>query len=311
MARLDRFQRLALLTTATTYLLIAVGGLVRASGAGLGCPDWPKCFGLWIPPLTAAGLPPGFDAVDFNAAKTWTEYLNRLLGAVTGLLILATVVRALLDHRARPRVWVPSLLAFVLVLFNGWLGGVVVRTGLHPWALTGHLVGALLVVSLLLLASVAAFFPHGPRPVPPARRALGGLTAAALLLVLVQIGLGAFVRGLVQGAHGLPRSEWLAGVGAPYIAHQSTALFAAALVLVSAGWTAQLEDRLLGRLAAASAALVVGQSLAGWGLGAFAFPRLLQVLHLWGAALLLGSLTCTLLVLFRLDPREAGPDRPT
>src|SRR5262245_59139243 len=70
------FQRLALWTTATTYFLILVGGLVRASGAGLGCPDWPRCFGAWVPPASAAELPPQFDASLFNPTLMWTEYLN-------------------------------------------------------------------------------------------------------------------------------------------------------------------------------------------------------------------------------------------
>src|SRR4029453_2067836 len=70
--RLDVFQGLAPATTAVTYRLILVGGLVRASGAGLGCPDWPKCFGLWIPPASAAELPPEFDPSQFNQMLMWT-----------------------------------------------------------------------------------------------------------------------------------------------------------------------------------------------------------------------------------------------
>jgi len=93
--RFDAFQKLALATTATTYLLILVGGLVRAAGAGLGCPDWPKCFGSWVPPTGADQLPPGFDPAQFNPALAWTEYLNRLLGVLVGCLIFATLVAAI------------------------------------------------------------------------------------------------------------------------------------------------------------------------------------------------------------------------
>ena len=77
--RPSSFQRLAVLTTVLTYLLIAVGGLVRASGAGLGCPDWPRCFGAWIPPASAADLPSQFDASQFNPTLMWTEYLLSLI----------------------------------------------------------------------------------------------------------------------------------------------------------------------------------------------------------------------------------------
>src|SRR5919109_1152360 len=95
---LSSFQRLALWTTATTYFLILVGGLVRASGAGLGCPDWPRCFGSWIPPLSAAELPPAFDRAQFNPVLMWTEYLNRLLGVSVGIFIFATLVVAIPDQ---------------------------------------------------------------------------------------------------------------------------------------------------------------------------------------------------------------------
>lgn len=306
MGSLDRFQRAALLTTATTYLLIAVGGLVRASGAGLGCPDWPRCFGLWIPPLDAAGLPAGFDPAAFNVFKTWTEYINRLLGALTGLLILATVILALRDHRGTPRVWGSAVLAFVLVLFNAWLGGMVVRSGLAPLVLTGHMVAALAVVGVLLYATVSAFFPRGPLvALEPERRRLGRLSLGVIALLLVQIGAGAFLRGEVQevAETGAPRAEWLARVGVTEILHQNFAIVVAGAICLVAYLAARVGERALTRAAGLGVALVAVQGLAGVGLDAWGFPRLLQVVHLWAAALLLGSLSVQAMLAYRLDPR--------
>src|SRR2546430_14308432 len=93
---LDAFQWMALITTACTYALIGVGALVRASGAGLGCPDWPRCFDRWIPPLSAADVPASIDPALFNFAKAWTEYLNRLLGVSVGFLVFGTLVLAII-----------------------------------------------------------------------------------------------------------------------------------------------------------------------------------------------------------------------
>src|SRR5215510_3124703 len=112
--RLSSFQRLALCTTVSTYFLILVGGLVRASGSGLGCPDWPRCFGSWIPPASVADLPPEFDPSLFNRAQMWTEYLNRLLGVAVGFLILATVVSCWRHHRRDPRILGATIAALLL-----------------------------------------------------------------------------------------------------------------------------------------------------------------------------------------------------
>lgn len=91
-----RFAALALATVAIIYALILVGGIVRATGSGMGCPDWPTCFGRWIPPTSETQLPPdyqqiyadrGYADTTFNVQKTWIEYLNRLLGVFTGFAI--------------------------------------------------------------------------------------------------------------------------------------------------------------------------------------------------------------------------------
>src|SRR3990167_4102077 len=121
--RLTSFQRLALATTAITYVLILVGGLVRASGAGLGCPDWPRCFGGWGPPMSAADLPPQVDPGLFHPTLMWTEYLNRLLGVTVGFLILATAVSAWRHHRRDPRILWTTIAALLLTGYQSWLGG--------------------------------------------------------------------------------------------------------------------------------------------------------------------------------------------
>ena len=97
--KITLFKKFALASTTATYLLIFIGGLVRVSGAGLGCPDWPKCFGRWIPPLSYNQIPVGFDVSNFNLTLAWIEYINRLAGMITGLLILITALLAIKNFR--------------------------------------------------------------------------------------------------------------------------------------------------------------------------------------------------------------------
>src|SRR6186997_706943 len=198
-ARLSSFQRLALWTTATTYFLILVGGLVRASGAGLGCPDWPRCFGGWVPPMSAAELPPQFDPAQFNPTLMWTEYLNRLLGVTVGFLIFATAISAWRHHRHQPRILWATIAAFLLVGFEGWLGGRVVAHELAAWIVTAHLIVAIVIVQLLLFATFEAFSPAPQAPAPQAPEAPKApkapfLIASLILLTLFQAAFGTQVR---------------------------------------------------------------------------------------------------------------------
>ena len=137
--KLNLYQKTALSTIAATLFLIMVGGIVRAAGAGLGCPDWPKCYGLWIPPMHVSELPPGFDVDSFNAFKTWTEYINRLIGVLVGFFIAANFLTSLRYRKSKPNVTISSLLALILVLFQAWLGGQVVRSGLASGMITLHM----------------------------------------------------------------------------------------------------------------------------------------------------------------------------
>jgi cytochrome c oxidase assembly protein subunit 15 len=297
--RLKAFARMALATTIATYTLILVGALVRAAGAGLGCPDWPKCFGSWIPPLQASQLPPGWDPAQFNATLTWLEYTNRLLGVTIGLLIVATLVMALLWHRHRPRLLWPSVAATVLVGFQGWLGGQVVRSGLEPWMITAHMVVALVIVTLLLYATFHARLQRAglPRSNDPARRRFRLAVVTVIVLSLVQVGLGTNVRGAMEHAVDqnpeLPRSEWVEQVGTLDKVHRGYSQILLLATIGLAVWSRRRfrDDTGLVRAADASVGLVVAQMVIGAALVYMDVPPVAQLLHLSAASVYLGMLT--------------------
>jgi cytochrome c oxidase assembly protein subunit 15 len=298
--RLTSFQKLALWTTGVTYFLIFVGGLVRASGAGLGCPDWPRCFGSWIPPASAAQLPTGFDASQFNATLMWTEYLNRLLGVMVGLLIFATLVSAWRHHRRTPRIMWTTLAAFLLVGFQGWLGGVVVEHELAPWIVTVHLIVALLIVSLLLYATVYAFFAGAPPNPRDLRATLAWCTLSLIVLTLGQVALGAQVRGRIDEAlsDGTPRSNALATVGAFDLWHREVAVVVLVLTLVVALLVLKRHghERALVRAAMGLCVLVLVQILVGVSMAYGSLTPAAQVAHLTASSLILGAQTLLLLL---------------
>ena len=282
------FQRLALWTTFITYCLILVGSLVRVSGAGLGCPDWPRCFGSWIPPASAADLPPQFDASQFNPALMWTEYLNRLLGVTVGFSILATAISAWRHHRRDPRILWTTIAAFILVGYEGWLGGRVVAHELAPWIVTAHLIVAIVIVQLLLYATYTAFESTSTLETQTASWPF----VALIIITLVQAGFGTQVRGTIDDTMdaGVARDAALATVGRLDYLHRDLAfvtLIGATLVVLL------LLTRRSPALSWAYA--VLGLAVTQVALGAvMAYGSLVpaaQVAHLTIASLLLGAET--------------------
>lgn len=292
--RLTSFQRLALWTTAATYFLILVGGLVRASGAGLGCPDWPRCFGSWIPPASAAGLPPQFDLSQFNPTLMWTEYVNRLLGVTVGFLILATTISAWRHHRHQPRIVWTVTAALLLTAFQGWLGGRVVAHELAAWIVTVHMIVALVIVQLLVFAATDSMARIDLSSVV----ARGWPMLALMLLTLLQIGFGTQVRGAVDAAldSGVARDLALGTVGRLDFLHRDLAfavLFASAAVVLRVLYRRQAPSAIRWSLIVLSLAVVqvaLGVVMAYWSL----LPAA-QVAHLTVASLLLGAQTVLLL----------------
>jgi len=139
-----RFQRLVAATLAMTLALVVVGVVVRATGSGLGCPDWPFCYGQPIPPL------------EF---KAWAEWIHRLVAAIIGLMAVAIAVLAVVDHRDRPSLVLGSVGTVLLVGFQAWLGRETVRLGNSGPSVTAHLAAAMAVAGLLVFLLVRAGHP--------------------------------------------------------------------------------------------------------------------------------------------------------
>lgn len=195
------FKKSVLAAITLTYFLIFIGGLVRVSGAGLGCPDWPKCFGRWVPPVSVAELPADIDPSSFNFALAWIEYLNRLLGMVVGLSVLWVAALALWRHRSERTILWSSLAAAVSVALQGYQGGQVVASFLAPYMVSIHMVLALLLIAFLLWAYQSAHLLSLPvSDFSPAGRNASWMMYAAIALTGVQMLSGTRVRGALETA---------------------------------------------------------------------------------------------------------------
>ena len=168
-----RFRRAVTVAFALCFAVVLAGATVRATGSGMGCPDWPLCYGCWIPPVSASQLPQDFAqkyAVDghpasFDAVKTWIEYVNRLAGVSAGAALLVSAVFAFLLLRSRPSLAWLSMASLAAVVFVAWLGAEVVGTFLAAYAVTLHLLAAYVLLGLLLAQrEIVSRAVSGPRP---------------------------------------------------------------------------------------------------------------------------------------------------
>ena len=155
---MKKYFQFSVISIVFTYLLIFIGGLVRVSGAGMGCPDWPKCFDRWIPPTNLDQLPDYIDPEKFNLVLAWVEYLNRLFGALVGLIILVTCVYGLLYFKNHKRVNFSITIALFITFVEGWLGSKLVDTVLDPVTITLHLLLALIIIGLIIYSSIQSYY---------------------------------------------------------------------------------------------------------------------------------------------------------
>ncbi len=300
-----RFRRLGTLTIFAVYFVILVGGIVRASGSGMGCPDWPTCFGQWVPPTDESQLPAnyhqiyaerGYENTQFNPVKTWTEYTNRLVGVTVGFLILLTVWSSRIYLKTDKTIFYLALSVFFLVGFQGWLGSSVVASNLKPLMITLHMLLALFIVALLIYTIARS-----------QRRDLGQINIrslpdkfktvliAAMLMTLMQVAMGTQVREAVDFiAHHhayIERQYWRDDFPVIFYIHRSFS----SIILFTNLWLVwkivrNVDKKSLLRLVGLSlAALVVTAIVAGISLDRLGMPPVAQPIHLLMANLIFGA----------------------
>lgn len=266
-------KRLVRISLIMVYLVVIAGSVVRMTGSGMGCPDWPKCFGYLIPPTEHSQLEwkedheyfkgqiiiveealvvanrdftsgkeynatnwaayTKHDYAIFNPFHTWTEYINRLIGALTGIPVLLLFFASFTLIR---RSWIyPVLGAATLFMlgFEAWLGKVVVDGNLIPNQITIHMLGALILV-VLLVFYLARLKKLDRSPIEVSKW-LNRLLIASAFLLFVQIILGTQVReeidaiAKITGEAG--RSSWIEQLPVIFKIHRS---YAISLVLLAA-----------------------------------------------------------------------------
>ncbi len=213
-----------------TFLVIIAGGIVRTTQSGMGCPDWPKCFGLWIPPTNASQLPPDFEKflkaqdIDhtFNVYHTWIEYVNRLLGALLG--VFAVIQFAILFSKRdvnRPAFNL-SIAFLVGVILTGLFGAIVVKFNLAHVSISVHLFFAIVLAQIqlaLLMSTRGKLFKKTTGT--KMRKAILFL----LLIIFTQSILGTMVRMYIDdissALHFEQREAWLAKTPLAFIIHRS------------------------------------------------------------------------------------------
>ena len=348
--KLQRFRRWGILTIISTIFLIWVGGWVRSTGSGMGCPDWPKCFGMWIPPTSEAALPPDYLAhytelrlkknvrvaktlaalgmtelaervkndpsvfthEPFNTYKTWTEYINRLIGVLVGIFIFITLILSFRLRSVDTSLFWLSLGGFIGVGFEGWLGSIVVSTNLMPSFITVHMVLAMLILIVLITAVIRAYIREKRQISPvfaekPMLLIGGGVIVCSL--VLIQIIIGTQVRENVDiVSHALGEGERMgiiSNLGSVYDVHRLFYYVVAAGVLLWA-WLLRRARFFTSSVRFFTVLMLVflfSEILLGVSMHRFGLPSILQSFHLLLATLLFSS-TYTVTILLYLTRKR-------
>ncbi len=310
--QIHRFKIAAYLTIGIVVFLIWVGGFVRSTGAGMGCPDWPKCFGMWVPPTCECQLSQEWitahhlNGEKFNVYKTWIEYVNRLIGALTGLFIIGMFVTSLPFRKTKSYITWLSGLGVILVGFEGWLGKKVVDLNLHTGMITIHMVVAMILLMVLIAAylmafpptlgslSVAETYPKNETNTKNIPKSLFFIGIAVAFTVLMQIILGTQVRenvDVVAKAMGeSARGEWIQHLGSIYRYHTS---FYWLIILLSGFWLTKLRAfflyKTIEKWTYTFLFFIFAEIALGMGLDALGMPKYLQPFHLVFATLIFAS----------------------
>lgn len=306
-------------------VVILAGGIVRSTGSGMGCPDWPKCFDQYVPPTHVSQLPADYkekyvagrlaknerfakylermgkttlagkirndksiaQPEEFNAAKTWTEYINRLSGATLGICMVLTAIFSFAYRKTAKRIVVLSILNVVVVIYQGWLGSIVVSTNLTQWIVTVHMLLAIVLLGIAIYTYHYARQLHKEPSVIMYRVGwLKGFLAFTIILNILQIILGTEVREhideIAKSLQYAERGAWISRVGAVFVYHRDLAILVAVSNFVV---YKMVIDRFSGKAAPLLTAnyimlVLVVQLVSGFMLAYFSLPPYAQAIHI-------------------------------
>ncbi len=292
----NAYTRLNWLSIFFIFMLFVIGGLVRSTGSGMGCPDWPKCFGEYVPPTSEDKLPENYqdifkeqrikkterfiqvlnllgftekaeeiaainsqnDTHSFNVLKAYVEYINRLWGAVTGLIVFLCFLASTPYFKTNKSVFIYSLLGFIAVFINALLGAVVVNSNLIGGIVTLHFIAAFASIFFFILARNKLHPTIENQYESKTKR----LALFLFVVVLVQIILGAELRELYDLLIGSKTFQEKSNALAPtFQIHGTVGLLT--LVLSIYQWITHPKDSLLSKYIKCILILSVGQVVFG------------------------------------------------
>lgn len=307
----------------------------------MGCPDWPKCFGRYIPPTSASELPGDYKQKyiagrlaknqrfaktldvfgysdlatriredrsilvpeEFNASRTWTEYINRLIGAISGLFLFLSAVYSFSYRKTNKIIIVASILNLILVGFQAWLGSIVVSTNLVAWIVTVHMLLALAILALSIYTyHLAKTYGWKKLRLQAAIYIASGIT---LILTIIQIALGTSVREKIdevssrlQGGY---RQDWVSDAGRIFANHRDMAVLVLVFNVVLYALVRKHFNRhsIHQQLMSLTFMLIMLQIGAGIALSYFNLPPSAQAIHIVLASLIFGAQFYLLLNFYR------------
>lgn len=323
------FVRFNWVTLVLIYLVVVAGSFVRITGSGMGCPDWPKCFGQWVPPTSIEELPSDYKETyaagrekkvvkfskflnslgmegtaeklqndpdilkeeDFNARRTWTEYVNRLFGFLAGNAMLFAFFWMLLRYRNRKLLLLAGF-NLLLMAVQAWFGSIVVATNLVPWTITVHMLLALVIIGLQIYLI---------RTISPAMQGFLKLPKWTFYLLWICFGitiyqmfLGTQVRESIDGLTkmGYGREAWAEQLGMPFYIHRSFSWLVLVLLTVIA-WKNERGEKLF--VLRALYAVLALELISGVLLAHADMPGLVQTSHLIFATILFGIMVMSII----------------
>ena len=268
---MNNLYRKTIISIVIVYLVILAGGIVRMTGSGMGCPDWPKCFGFLIPPTERSQLEwksnseynknqiviindklfyandkfkskskfemsnwseyTKHDYSKFNVYHTWIEYINRLIGAIAGLSVLILFVNSLKFFKTKKIITGLSFLALIAIIFQAWLGKMVVDSNLTANTITVHMLMA--IILLFILFSILAISNPSKKRVKISRN-ISILVLISIVLLLIQIITGTEVRKFIDIKMELlnytEKERWIENISSSFSFHRS---FSWAIIIVN------------------------------------------------------------------------------